>query len=150
MKCFRLGVIALALISVALSAQSAPDPVGNWRAVFVGPIGPRPMMVDAITFSIQSTPEGLKGTARASNWPGDLEVSDLKLTGNRLTFTGTGTKGWSTSAGGSGMQYYCCPKLIFDGTIRGDEMSLMLTWTSTEYDGSDKAPLPMEAKRISK
>ena len=149
MKSFRLGIGALVLLTSSLSAQTTATPFGTWKAVFVGPIGPRPKMVAEITFSIQSTPNGLTGTAQASSWPGELEVSDLKFEGSRLSFTGTGKKGWSTGIGGVTTQH-CCPKLKFDGTIRGDEMSLMLIWTSTEYDGSDKEPLPMEAKRIAK
>ena len=42
------------------------------------------------------------------------------------------------------------PKLLFDGTIDGDEMKLTLVWTSTGLGDPGKEPLPMEAKRISK
>ena len=149
MKLSRLAIVALALLTSSLSAQTPTSPVGNWKAVFTGPIGPRPKMVAEITFSIQSTPAGLTGTAQAESWPGDLEVSDLKFEGNRLRFTGIGKKGWSTGIGGVTTQH-CCPKLKFDGTIEGDKMTLMLIWTSTEYDDSEKEPLPMEARRIVK
>ena len=147
MKSSRLAIVALVLLTSSLSAQTSANPIGNWKAVFTGPIGPRPKMVDEITFSIRSTPSGLAGTARASNWPGDLDVSDIKVDGDRLSFTGTGKKGWSTGAGGV-MTEHCCPMLKFAGTIKGDEMMLELTWTSTEFDDPGKAPLPMEAKRI--
>jgi hypothetical protein len=140
-------VVALALVTTSLAAQATVTPIGDWRAEFVGPIGPRPMMVDAITFTIKSTPNGLAGTARASNWPGDLVVSDIKFEGNRLTFTGTGSKGWTTGVAGVRTDH-CCPKLKFDGTIDGDKITLMLTWGSTEFDSPSKEPLPMEAKRI--
>jgi hypothetical protein len=145
----RIALAVLVLLSLALSAQPAADPVGNWKAVFTGPIGPRPKMVAEITFSIRSTPDGLKGAARASNWPGELEVSDIKFAGNRLSFTGTGSKGWSTGIGGV-VTHHCCPRLKFDGTIDGDVMTLMLNWGSTENDDPLKPPLPMEAKRVSR
>lgn len=149
MKRYRPAIVALALLTAPLSAQTTTNPVGNWKAVFVGPIGPRPKMVDVITFSIQSTPTGLAGTAQAASWPGELEVSDLKFEGSRLTFIGTGKEGWSTGVGGNPMQYHCCPKLKFAGTIQGDQMKLMLTWTSTEFDDPNKEALPMEATRVS-
>jgi hypothetical protein len=149
MKWSRLAVVAFALLTSSLSAQTPTNAIGTWKAVFTGPIGPRPKMVAEITFTIQSTPAGLVGTAQAASWPGELEVSDLKLEGDRLSFTGTGKKGWSTGIGGVVTQH-CCPKLKFAGTIKGDDMVLMLTWTSTEFDDPGKAPLPMEAKRISK
>jgi hypothetical protein len=132
-----------------VSAQT--DPTGSWRAVFVGPMGDRPKMVGAITFTIQSTPTGLTGTARAAEWPGDLEVSEIKLDGDRLSFVGIGKRGYSTRMPGGPLEHYCCPKLIFDGTIQGDEMKLEVTWTSTHLVTDPNArSLPMEAKRVSR
>jgi hypothetical protein len=89
-------------------------------------------MVDSVRFTIQETPTGLTGTALAGSWPGDLDLSDVKLVGDRLTFTGTGKKGWSTQLGNSPRVDHCCPKLVFDGTIKRDEMKLTMTWQSTE------------------
>jgi hypothetical protein len=143
----RLIVVAFVLLGNTLAAQVTATPIGNWRAEFVGPIGPRPKMVDAITFTITSTSSGFAGTARASIWPGDLVVSDIKFQGNRLTFTGTGAKGWSTGVGGV-MTDHCCPKLKFDGVIDGDKMTLSLIWVSTEFDDPNEPPLPMEARRL--
>jgi hypothetical protein len=123
-------MVVLAWLASSLSAQATTNAVGTWKAVFVGPIGPQPKMV-------------------ASNWPGELDVSDLKFEGDRLSFTGTGKKGWRTGIGGV-VTDHCCPKLKFDGTITRDEMTLLLTWGSTESDDASKAPLPMEAKRLSR
>ena len=148
MKCLRLAALALVLLSLTISAQT--NAVGDWKAVFVGPIGPRPIMFDAVTFSIQVTPSGFTGTARAGDWPGDLDVSAMKLEGDRLTFTGTGKKGWSTRFAGGPREDHCCPKLVFAGTIRGDEMKLTMTWQSTDRPDDPNAPqLPMEATRLS-
>jgi hypothetical protein len=142
-------LVAFTLATVSLSAQA--NPVGSWHAVFVGPMGDRPKIVDAITFSIQSTPAGLTGVARAAEWPGDLVVTDLKFEGNRLSFTGTGKRGWSSSLPGGPMVYHCCPKLVFVGTIQGDEMKLEMTWTSTEVtDDPTARTVPMEAKRVAR
>jgi hypothetical protein len=147
MKFLRLAALTVVLLPLTLSAQM--NAVGDWKAIFVGPIGPRPKMVDAVTFSIRMTPDGLTGTSRASNWPGDLDVSDVKLEGDRLTFTGTGKRGWSTQFAGGPIEDHCCPKLVFDGTIRGDQMTLTMTWQSTERPDDPNAPqLPMQATRL--
>jgi hypothetical protein len=140
---FLLGA-AFCLCPSAQSLAAQASALGNWNAVFVGPIGPRPQMVDAVTFNISSGPTGLTGTARASDWPGDLDVSELKLDGDRLTFTGTGKIGWTANG-----TYHCCPKLVFAGTIKGDEMTLTMVWRSTDStDDPNKAPLPMKATRV--
>jgi len=139
-----LTVAAVALRPIALPAQASV--IGEWKAVFVGPIGPRPKMVDAVTFSIELGSTGLTGTARASDWPGDLDVSNLKVDGDHVTFTGIGRIGWTVNG-----EYHCCPKLVFDGTIQGDKMTLTMVWRSTDStDDPNKAPLPMEATRLSR
>lgn len=148
MTFLRPAALTLVLLPLTVSAQTSP--VGDWKAVFVGSVDARPKMVDAVTFSIQMTPSGLVGTARASDWPGDLDVSDVKLEGDRLTFTATGRQGWSTQLGGGPRVDHCCPKLMFVGTIRGGEMTLTMTWQSTERPDDPNAPqLPMEARRLS-
>jgi hypothetical protein len=137
--CFAL---MLALLPSAFSAQA--NAVGSWKAVFVGPMGPRPKMVKAVTFSIKASADGFTLTARTEpGWPGELDVSDVKLEGDRLSFTGTGKTGWTESG-----QPHCCPKLMFVGTIKGDEMKLKMTWTSTEGTGRSAQELPMEAKKL--
>ena len=149
----RSAILAVVLtsVSVVLTAQSpqAPaSPLGRWRAEFTGPIGPRPKMVSAVEFTIEPTPNGLAGGARTvPEWPGDLDVTEIKIEGDRLSFTGTGRRGWSTGTAGEGMVYHCCPKLIFDGSTKGDEMTLTLTWTSTEAAASARE-LPMKAVRL--
>jgi hypothetical protein len=146
MKFSGLATLALLLLPLTLSAQA--NAVGDWKAVFVGPIGPRPKMVDEITFTIQATPKGFVGTARAASWPGDLDVADVILEGNRLTFTGTGRLGSSGTDNGAAWAR-CCPKLMFDGTIEGNKMKLTMTWGNS--DGPDVRPaLPMEATRVAK
>ena len=142
------GMVAVILLAGAAGTPAQSRVAGDWKAIFVGPIGPRPKMVAAVTFSIRDTPSGLIGAARASNWPGDLEVTDIKLDGDRLTFTGTGAVGSSSTRNGVRTES-CCPKLVFEGTIRGDEIDLAMTWTSTDpHAGPASAPLPMLARRV--
>jgi hypothetical protein len=139
---FVLGT--LLLFPAVMTGQPSPA-VGRWKAVFVGPMGPRPQMVSAITFDIIATAEGLAATAKAEpEWPGELVVSDLKVSGDQLKFSGTGKTGWSVNG-----EPHCCPKLLFAGTISGDTMKLTMTWVSTERpdDPSAKA-VPMDATRI--
>ena len=133
MRFLRLTALALVLLPLTTAAQTVQtNPVGEWRAVFVGPLDDRPKMVDAVTFSIRTTSDGLTGTAQAGQWPGSLEISDVKVAGDRLTFTAIGKEGYRTSSGGK-FEEHCCPKLVFTGTIDGDQMKLTLDWQSTEH-----------------
>ena len=143
MRCFRVATIAVLVLPTMLFAQTSA--VGKWKAVFVGPMGPRPQTVDFVMFTISATASGFTGTARTEpEWPGELDVSDVKVEGDQLTFTGTGKRGWSVNG-----EHHCCPRLVFAGTIKGDEMKLTMTWTSTEGPNDlDRKPVPMEAKRI--
>lgn len=66
------------------------------------------------------------------------------FTCNTFGFVATGKDGWSVNG-----EYHCCPRLVFVGTIKGDEMTLTMRWTSTERpDNPTVTPLPMEAMRI--
>jgi hypothetical protein len=148
-KVFGLAALALVLLPHVLSAQTTP--VGDWKAVFVGPIATRPQMVSHIMFTIRLTSSGFTGTAHTEpEWPGDLDVSDLKFEGNHLTFRGTGRIGSSSTIGGVRTDHGY-PKLLFDGTIKGDDMKLDLTWVTTELPETvSRAPLLMQATRVSK
>ena len=47
------------------------------------------------------------------------------------------------------MEYFCCPKLLFAGTVSGDEMTLTITWQRSDLpDDPRKQPLSMQARRI--
>jgi hypothetical protein len=139
---------ALVVLWLPLPPPVQTGPIGHWRAVFVGPTADRPKMVDAITFTLESTPAGLTGVGRASNWPGDLTLSDIAIEGDHVSFRGTGKLGWSVSFGGP-MVEHCCPQLSFEGTLKGDEIALTMRWRSTENpDDPDPRPLPMVATRV--
>ena len=134
-------LVALSFAVVTVSAQT--DPTGSWRAVFVGPMGDRPKMVGAMTFTIQSTPTGLTGTARAAEWPGDLEVSEVKLDGDRLSFVGIGKRGYSTRMPGGPLEHYCCPKshLRRNDSGRRDEARVDLD-VNAPFDRSERQVAP--------
>ena len=63
---------------------------GVWNAVFTGPMGERPKMVSEIDFALDSNGGALTGTVHAAYWPGDGDVSDGKVDGDRISFTMTG------------------------------------------------------------
>ena len=146
-----LGAVVLAFLFSSSAAFAQTTPVGDWDAVFVGPTATRPQMVSHITFTIRPAPNGFVGTARTEpEWPGVLEVSDLTFEGDRLTFTGMGSAGSSVTIGGL-TTTNGCPKLLFDGTIQGDEMNLRLIWVSTKFsDTAGKPQILMKATRESK
>jgi hypothetical protein len=144
-----------ALLAVLLLAGTAGTPaqssvVGDWEAVFVGPTPWRPKSFGTVTFSIRDTPNGLAGAAQAGSWPGDLQLSDLTVVGDRISFVGTGKLWWRTMRDGVFTEF-CCPKLIFEGKMRDDQIDLTMIWTSTDPRASEKeAPVPMLAKRVTK
>jgi len=132
-------------LPAAPSTGQTHPAVGRWKAVFVGPMGPRPQMVSAVTFTIASSDAGFTATAKTEpEWPGELEVSDLKLEGDTVSFSGTGKSGWAVNG-----EPHCCPKLKLAGTVTGDTMRLTLTWVSTERpDAAMFKDLAMEATRV--
>jgi hypothetical protein len=128
------------------SAAQSPF-IGNWQAVFVDSPPNRPKMFTTVTFSIRQLPDGqLAGTAVAGVWPGDLEVVDLKVEGEKISFTGVGSRPWSGVTAGV-FARHCCPRLVFEGSMRGDQMELVLTWPP-EDGGAGGPPLPMRADRV--
>ena len=135
----KLGVLValIVLLPPAVSAQT--NPYGDWKAVFTGPLETKPKPFSEVTFSIRPTASGLEATAQAGYWPGQLDISEVTLRGNRVSFIGTGRKGWGTGTGGV-MTYHCCPKLSFDGIIQGHEMTLTLTQGTLQS--------PMKATRV--
>jgi hypothetical protein len=148
MKSLRLACLALAALGTMPSAQSTP--AGGWKAVFSGPLMSRPKVPAYFEIDIRRTDAGVTGTVRADQWPHDGVISDAKIDGNHLTFTSIMEHGsWRTGSGsGRAMIDHCCPKLIFDGTIDGDKMTLTLTWSSTEVSDGSGVKHPMEATRL--
>jgi len=133
------GLVALIVLLLPPAASAQTNPYGDWKAVFTGPLETKPKPFSEVTFSIRPTASGLEVTAQAGYWPGQLDISDVTLRGNRVSFIGTGRKGWGTGIGGV-MTYHCCPRLSFDGIIQGDAMTLTLT--------QGRLLSPMKATRV--
>jgi hypothetical protein len=145
MRMCRIAMLIALLLPAAVSAQTTA--VQKWKAVFVGPKDHRPKMMSGATFSISQVAGGSTVSAARTDgtgWPGELDVSDVKLAGEHVSFVGTGRTGWTVNG-----VPHCCPRLVFTGTIDGDEMTLTMTWATTEHpDGSTASVYAMVAKRV--
>jgi|ERR1051326_8675642 hypothetical protein len=142
--------VALILSAVSFLNAAANDFNGTWKAVFIGPEGERPKMVSEMVFNFKVDGSKVTGMAHMAAWPGDAEISDGKIDGNRITFTVIGKRPWTAGSGGvvttSGY-----PKLVFAGTLKGGEMDLKLNWGSILTTGEHRSgpQLDMSAKRTS-
>jgi hypothetical protein len=146
MKCMPF---ALVLSAVGFLNAAATDFAGTWKAVFTGPMGERPKMVSEMVFQFKVDGTKLTGNAHMSAWPGDAEISNGKIDGDRVSFTVVGKKPWTATSGGVTTSGY--PKLVFDGSLKGGEMDLKLNWGSILTTGEERSgnELAMKAKRTS-
>ena len=142
MKWTRLAFI---LSAVPFLNASANDFNGTWKAVFIGPAGARPRMPSEMVFNFNVDGSKVTGVAHMGSWPGDAEISDGKIDGDRITFTVIGKHPW-TGSNGSGY-----PKLAFAGTLKGGSMDIKLNWGSIMITGEHRSgpQLDMSAKRTS-
>jgi hypothetical protein len=152
MKSLRLTCVAIAALATAASAHSSAQsaPAGAWKAVFSGPLMSRPKVPAYFELDIRRTDTGVTGSVRANTWPHDGVISDAKIDGNHVTLTSIMEQGsWGTGSGGV-MVTHCCPKLIFDGVVDGDQTTMMLTltWSSTEVSDGSGTKYTMEATRF--
>ena len=110
----------------------------TWEAVFTGPVGPRPKMFGKVLLDVKAEDGRITGTAEAGKWPGLAPISEGTIDGNRVSFTVIGQRGSTTGF----------PRMVFEGTVQGDKMTLTMTWG---FVGSDKTrDLPMEATRTTR
>jgi hypothetical protein len=140
---------ALVLFAVAFLNAAANDVTGTWKAVFTGPIGEQPKMVSEMVFNFKVEGSKLTGTAHMAAWPGDAEITDGKIDGDRIMFTVIGKKPWTAGSGGVTTSGY--PKLVFDGSLKGGEIDLKLNWGSVLTTGEERSgrELDMRAKKAS-
>jgi len=126
MKWTRLAFI---LSAAPFLYAAANDFNGTWKALFIGPEGERPKMVSEMVFNFKVHGSKVTGMAHMAAWPGEAEISDGKIDGDRITFTVIGKRPWMAGSGGvvttSGY-----PKLVFAGTLKGGEVDLKLYWAS--------------------
>jgi hypothetical protein len=96
-------------------------------------------MFSDVVYDLKVDGDKVTGTALMARWPGLCPVSDGKIKGDHFSMTAIGEI-WSSSG---------YPKMDFDGTIHGDEMTLTLTWSYVGGFADANTPkLAMEGKRI--
>lgn len=105
-------------------------------------------MVSEMIFNFNVDGNTVTGHAHMAAWPGDAEISNGKIHGDRITFTVLGKLPWTRSYQGVTTSGY--PKLVFDGTLRGGEIMITLDWESILTTGEEETgrKLPMRAKRV--
>jgi hypothetical protein len=103
-------------------------------------------MVSEIVFALNSSGGALTGTVHAAYWPGDADVSDGKVAGDRVTFTMTGHSPFQVGRNGAMLIGY--PKLCFTGVGKGDDMKIELRWSEARSACDEGQLLPMVAKKV--
>jgi hypothetical protein len=141
LEAFRMKLLRLALILMATVALYASDTdvTGTWKAVFVGPMGERPKMFTKVMLDLKVDGNKLTGMAHIKGWPGDAEITDGKIDGDRFSFTTIGTL--SSSSG--------YPKMRYVGTLTGKEMKLTMFMGAVGRDDREARKLEMEGKKVS-
>ena len=133
-----MKTLCIALLYAAGMASSlAAEVTGTWRAVFTSPVSELPLGVGEMIFDLNAVEGKLTGMAHMGSWPGDAPLRDGKIEGDHISFTVIGKNPWtSRSANGeaSGL-----PKLIFTGTIQGEQMQLTVMWDSAMLYGATPA-----------
>jgi hypothetical protein len=148
-----IKALLCALFAVSLGVQApADDATGIWKVEFVGPMGDRPRTVSGMLLELDARGSKLTGVAHMKNWPDCAYISDGTITGNRVTFTANSKSPWNSDT----LTGY--PRLRFTGTIRGDQINLVVNWGSVVTGGLGNKPvkdleqpgndLPMEGRRL--
>jgi hypothetical protein len=137
-------VRATLLLAAMAFGASAADINGTWKAVFTGPLGEQPKTASEIVFELKAVGDKLTGTAHIGNWPGDGNLIDGRIEGDRFSFSVIGNSPWwskgpNGEAGG-------LPKLSFTGTIQGTEMQLTVDWDSVMLYGAPPGHRSFEMK----
>jgi len=91
----------------------------------------------------------LTGIAHMSYWPGDTDITDGKVDGDRISFTALGKLPWGSTSNGVTQGGY--PKLRFDGLLTEGVITFKLDWGSMMFTGEERAAthdLPMRAQKV--
>lgn len=115
-----------AMVLLALSSAWAADVAGKWVAHVPGGQGD-----SEITLVLKADGEKLTGTINNSLQPGDVEISEGKISGDEISFS------LMRNIGGNEM------KVVWKGKISGDEIK----FTRTAQGGAGGAPTEIVAKR---
>ena len=138
----------LSVFGVLATSAFASDINGTWKVWFTGPKGSRPKMVSEMTFDLKAEGDKVTGMAHMAKWPGDAPISEGRIDGDRVAFTVIGKKPWE--AGPPLSSGY--PKLVFTGTLKGDETEITLRWGSVMISGEgseSESTLEMEGRKVS-
>ena len=112
----KLTSMAIFLLATALPASGA-DLTGTWKLGYAEPKGSGPKTVGSIVLELKAAADAVTGTAHIGAWPGDAPIADVKVDGDRITFTATGRLGSTTGI----------PTCQFVATVHGAEMTLTMT-----------------------
>ncbi len=107
----RWLLIFLATLTLTASGH---DLDGTWRAPL--PPGEGPKSCPEFVFELTAAGDQVTGKVHMGNWPGEAPVSEGKIEGGRFSFVAVGRL-WSSSG---------YPKLRFIGTVKGNEMELVI------------------------
>jgi len=110
--------MAMLFAGLVVSGASG-DVSGTWKTV---PKPESPLMKTVYEPTFEFTVEGdkLTGTARVDGWPGNGIISDGKVEGDRITFTLTHDRTYTTNGKTFYATYRCA------GTVHGDELDLTM------------------------
>jgi hypothetical protein len=118
-----IRVISRVLLSALLAAATmlASEVTGKWKASFTTPNGE----TRESTFDLKADGDNLTGTV--SSIRGETAISDGKVDGNKVSF--------AVVRNFQGNEF----KMLYKGTVSGDEMSLTVDFNGNEF--------PMTARR---
>jgi hypothetical protein len=118
-----IRVISRVLLSALLAAATmlASEVTGKWKASFTTPNGE----TRESTFDLKADGDKLTGTVSSTR--GETAISDGKVDGNKVSF--------AVVRNFQGNEF----KMLYKGTVSGDEMSLTVDFNGNEF--------PMTAKR---
>lgn len=126
------------LVALAFGASGA-DITGTWKAVF---LSAEPLAGSEVILHLTADGEVLRGNARFGDL-GEAPVVDGQVAGDRISFTiYPYPNGRWRNKSASGEEAGGLTKLIFVGTIQGNEIKFTLIWDSVTLYG--KPPVGRE------
>ncbi len=134
----RLRLASVLCVTLLSTVSAHTDLSGKWKAAFDEPLAKRPKMFSEVVFDLKIDGDKVSGTATMMNWPGVCTISDGHVDGDHFTFYANGTLGSSSGY----------PRIKFEGTVKGDDMTVTFTWGFVGGPGMpSSAPLKMIGKR---
>jgi len=143
-----MGAARLIWIAAFALSAAAVNVEGTWRANFAGPEETWPKSASPMTFDLHAEGGVVTGTAHIGNWPADTPVSEGVLEGNHISFVVISDKVWLWNSPPQPATAH--PRLVFNGTVDGDDMKLTLTFDAAMVEGEKPKPATFEvlAKKV--